>query len=347
MAGQYQRLPLSRRRFVEAASFAGLGLLARCGRLPFDPQQPSVPPPPKVVRVGFLGSLGAAFRSSPNAEALRDGLREQGWIDGRNLALEWRFAEGEFSRLPGLAAELIALPVDVLVTMTGVEARAARTISEMVPIVFASAGDVLATQTVASLAHPGGNLTGLTNIAPDLTGKRLELLKAAVPHIARVGAIWNAVDQSMALEYGESKIAAEMLGIDLQSFSVRDEEQVVAAIEDAAAAGLDGLLVISDVFISRYRSRIVELAARQGLPTISGDPDYAAAGGLLSYGPNRVEMYRRAAVYVDKILKGAKPADLPVERPMRFNFVINLKSAQALGLTIPQHLLLQATEVIQ
>jgi putative tryptophan/tyrosine transport system substrate-binding protein len=339
---------VSRRRVVLGAGAVGLGLLVGCGRLPFNgPQQSRPPQAGKVARVGFLASFGSAFGSSPNVESLRAGLREHGWVEDQNLTMDWRFADGDFARLADLAAELVQLPVDVIVTVTGVEARAARTVTGTIPIVFASAGDVLATETVASLARPGANLTGLTNIAPELSGKRLELLKEAVPRIVRVGAIWNAVDQSMTLEYGETKIAADALGIEVQPFSVRDEDQVVAALEGAATAGLDGLVVISDIFISRYRGRIVELAAKTGLPTISGDPEYAAAGGLMSYGPNRVEMYRRAATFVDKILRGAKPADLPVERPMRFNFVINLKTAQSLGLSIPQHVLLQATEVIQ
>jgi putative tryptophan/tyrosine transport system substrate-binding protein len=341
-------ITLSRRRFVRGAGAVGLGLVAGCGRLPFNGAPQTRPAQgAKVARVGFLASFGSAFGSSPNVESLRAGLREHGWVEGQNLTMEWRFADGDFARLSDLAAELVQVPVDVIVTVTGVEARAARTVTGSIPIVFASAGDVLATETVASLARPGANLTGLTNIAPELSGKRLELLKEAVPRTARVGAIWNAVDQSMTLEYGETKIAADALGIEVQPFSVRDEDQVVAALEGAATGGLDGLVVISDIFISRYRSRIVELAARGGLPTISGDPEYAAAGGLMSYGPNRAEMYRRAATFVDKILRGAKPADLPVERPMRFNFVINLQTAQALGLTIPQHVLLQATEVIQ
>jgi putative ABC transport system substrate-binding protein len=216
-----------------------------------------------------------------------------------------------------------------------------------IPIVLASHADPVGTKLVDSFAHPGSNVTGVSEMAPQLAGKRVQLLKQAVPAVARVGAIWNAGDPAMAREYGESLVGAEAEGIELQNLSVRTPDDLNRAYQAAIEGRLDGIVVILDGMITRSRDRLVELSTRSGLPTISGDPGFAAAGGLMAYGPDFERQAQRAAYYVDRILKGTKPADLPVEQPMLFDFIINLKTAQALGLTIPQHVLLQATEVIQ
>jgi putative ABC transport system substrate-binding protein len=212
---------------------------------------------------------------------------------------------------------------------------------------MALSNDPVRTGLVSSLARPGSNITGLSNIAPQLAGKRLQLLKETVPGATRVAAIWNVADGSMALEYGETGLAAEALGISVEPLSVREPADLERAYEAAIRERVDAVVIIADGFTVRHRARFVEVAAQSGLPTISGDRDYAGAGGLMAYGPNAAGLFHRAAYYVDRILKGTSPADLPVEQPMTFDFVINLRTAQALGLTIPPHVLLQATEVIQ
>jgi putative ABC transport system substrate-binding protein len=335
-------MTLTRRRFVQGAGAASLGLLAGCGRPTFRGQ------PEHVAHIGFLANLPAPSGTDPGYETFKQALAEQGWREGNNLRIEWRFTEGHFERLPDLAADLARLPVDLIVTRTSVEARAAKAVTPSIPIIFAVGGDVVGIGLVDSLAHPGGNVTGLTNMAPDLAGKRLELLKGAVPQISRVGAIWNGVDSSMGREYREATVAAEALGIELQSFPIRAPNELAAAFDTARSTGVDAFLIISDaILVIRNRSQIVELAARSRLPTMSGDTAFAREGGFTSYGPSGVWLWERTAAYVDRILKGATPADLPVERPMRFDFAINLKTAQALGVSIPQHVLLQATEIIQ
>jgi putative ABC transport system substrate-binding protein len=330
----------SRRQFVQGMGVAGLGLLAGCGRLPGQ-----APPPAKVYRLGYLSPQGAVV-DAPRFEALQRGLRDLGWIEGQNLIIERRLAEGQLERLPTLATELTQLQPDVLVTFgEGLEPMQHAT--STIPIVFAAHGDPVGTKLVSSIAHPGGNVTGVSQMAPELAGKRLELLKQAVPAASRVGAIWNAGVQAMASEYGETLVGANAMGIELQNLSVRTPDDLDRAYQASVDARLDGIVVILDGLIARSRDRLVELSTKAGLPTISGDATFAAAGGLMSYGPNLARQAERAAYYVDRILKGTKPADLPVEQPMLFDFVVNLKTAQALGLTIPEHVLLQATEVIQ
>ena len=333
--------PLSRRHFVQGVGAAGLGLLAGCGRLPWQTQ-----PAPKVYRLGYLSPQGAAL-TAPRFEALQRGLRDLGWIEGQNLTIERRLADGQLERLPDLAAELVQLQPDVIVTSGEPGTRAMKNATTTIPIDFSAHGDPVGTKVVDSFAHPGGNVTGVSEMAPELAGKRVELLKQAVPTVARVGAIWNAGDQAMAREYGESLVAAEAIGVELHNLSVRTADDLERAYQAAVEDRLDGIVVILDALIARSRDRLVELSSKSGLPTISGDSGFAAAGGLLAYGVNLVRQTERAAYYVDRILRGAKPADLPVEQPMLFDFVINLKTAQALGLTIPPHVLLQATEVIQ
>jgi putative ABC transport system substrate-binding protein len=222
-----------------------------------------------------------------------------------------------------------------------------RNATTTIPIVFASHTDPVGTKLVDSFAHPGGNVTGVSEMAPQLAGKRLELLKEAVPTVMRVGAIFNVDDQAMAREYGETVVGAEVKGIELVNLGVRTPGELDQVYQTAVEGRLDGIVVILDPMIVRSRDRLVELSTRSGLPTISGDTEFAVAGGLMAYGPNLVRQTQRAAYYVDRILKGAKPADLPIEQPTTFDFIINLKTVQTLGLTIPQHVLLQATEIIQ
>jgi putative ABC transport system substrate-binding protein len=331
----------SRRAFMLGAGAASLGLLAACGRLPFQAQ-----PAPRVYRLGFLSAQGPAV-AAPRLEALQRGLRDLGWIEGRNLTIERRVAEGQLERLPDLAAELVQLQPDVVVTSGEPGTRAMKNATSTIPIVFAAHGDPVGTKLVDGFAHPGGNVTGVSEMAAELAGKRVELLKQVVPAAARVGVIWNAGDRAMAREYGEALVGAETAGIELEDLSVRTPEDLERAYRTAVEERLDGIVVILDALILRNRDRLVELSTRSGLPTISGDSGFAAAGGLMAYGPNLLGQTQRAAYYVDRIFKGAKPADLPVEQPMLFDFVINLKTAQVLGISFPKEVLLQATEVIQ
>jgi putative ABC transport system substrate-binding protein len=318
---------------------AGCVLLSGCGAVPW--QQPA-----KVPRVGLL-LPGAQAGSGPNVAAFKDGLRDVGYVEGQNLVVEVRFAEGIPDRLAELATELVQLPVDVLAASTTPAIQAAMRASSTVPIVMMSSGDPIGAKLVASLARPGANVTGVTTMATELSGKRLELLKAAVPGATRAAAIWNTADDGMNAEYGETVVAARALGLELQPLGARTSDDLVRAYEAAGSGGAQLVVVMQDPFILGNRTRLVDLAARSRLPTISGDAGFAAAGGLMSYGPNPAQAVRRMAYFVDKILKGAKPAELPVEQPTTFDLVINLKTAQALGLTIPQAVLQQATEIIQ
>jgi putative ABC transport system substrate-binding protein len=328
----------SRRQCLRGSlAVAGVGLLSGCGPLPFQAQ------PAKVPRIG---SIWAGTADSPLIEAFRQGLQELGYAEGRNISVEWRFAEGQADRFVPLAAELAGLPLDVIVTQ-GAILPAVQQATTTIPIVFVTGGDPVSVGSVKSIAHPGGNATGLSGIAPQLSGKRLELLKEAFPRLTNVAILWNPQDQGMALEMGETRVAADRLGVRFQSVEARDEGEIPGAFGTATEARADALVVVFSALISAARQKIVELAATSRLPAISGDRDFAAAGGLMAYGPSLPGMWRRAATYVDKILKGANPADLPVEQPTRFDFVVNLKTARALGLTIPQEVLMQATEVIQ
>jgi putative tryptophan/tyrosine transport system substrate-binding protein len=331
---------LSRRQVVQGAGTVGLGLLAGCGRLPWQEQ-----PPAKVPRIGFLSGTSAVSGAAA-VEAFRQGLREHGYVEGQNIVVDYRFAEAEADQRRALAAELVQLPVDVIVTAGTLAVRAAKDATATIPIVVARGDDLVAFGLVASLARPGGNVTGLSTIALQLSQKRLELLKEAVPGASRVAVFWNPAIPERASEFSELASVAEALGVQLQSLEVSGTEGFESAFEAATRERADALLTLDNALTSVYRSRLVDLALRSRLPMISADRALAEAGGLMSYGPNFNEQYRRAAYYVDRILRGAKPADLPVEQPSTFDFAINLKTAQALGLTIPHHVLLQATEII-
>jgi putative ABC transport system substrate-binding protein len=332
---------LSRRRLVQGVGLIGLPLLAGCERLPWQGQ-----PPAKISRMGYLTPTTPVI-DAPRLASLERGLRDLGWIAGQNLTIERRLAVGQLERLPYLAAELVQLQPDVVVTTGEPASRAMKDATSTIPIVFASHADPVGTQMVASFARPGGNITGVSQMAPELAGKRLELLKLAVPTAARVGVIWNSSMQAMAREYGETLVGGQALGIELQNLAVRTPDDLDAAYQAAVDGRMDAIVVVLDPLIATSRARLVELSTKSGLPTISGDATYAAAGGLMSYGPSLARQAERAAYYVDRILKGTKPADLPVEQPMTFDFVVNLKTARELGLTFPNEIMLQVTDVVQ
>jgi putative ABC transport system substrate-binding protein len=278
---------------------------------------------------------------------LRDALRELGYAEGRNLVLDFRSAEGQDDRLPALASELLAAHVEVLVTAGSTSTQAAANATATVPIVqVTGGGSLLQRGLIASLARPGGNVTGLDPIAPDLDAKRLELLTQTVPSVSCIAVLMGPLGER-ANTMSRLEEPAQLLGLTLRAEVVREPGTLREAIETARRDGADALFVLGDPFTVSYVEAITESAARSGLPAAYADGRAVEVGGLMYYGPNVEDSYRRAAAYVDKLLKGAAPAELPVERPMKFDFVINLQTAQALGLTIPPHMLLQATEVIQ
>jgi len=297
----------------------------------------------KAYRIAFLGTTTASEFAS-RTDALRVGLRDLGYVEGQNTVIEYRWANGDVDRLPTLAAELVALKVDVLVTHAE-GALAAKRATTSIPIVMAFSADAVATGLAASLARPGGNVTGSTVLIPEISAKRLELLKAAAPRINRVavlvrkGGTWKTVLQML-----QSK--GNAMNLEVQFFEVRDRTEFESAFSEMAKARVDGLVVSEDPTLGGDSKAIVELAAKYRWPSI-GYRDLAEAGGLVGYGVDVLKIYRHAAVFVDKILKGAKPADLPIEQPTQFDLVVNLKTAKALDLTIPQSLLLRADEVIQ
>jgi putative ABC transport system substrate-binding protein len=298
-----------------------------------------------IRTIGILSAgsttLGAVYA------ALADALRELGWIEGKNVAFEHRYADNRLERLPELAAELVRLNVDVIVAMGTLAPLAARQATRTIPIVMGAAGDPVGSGLVLSLARPGGNITGMSLMAPDLGGKRLELLKELLPRLSRVAVLWNAANPYPALVFKETQAAGQTLGIEVQSLEVRGPDDFDGAFEAARREHPDALITVEDPLTVTYRNLIADFAAGHRLPTLHGLSEFVTAGGLMSYGANLVDLYRRAAGYVDKILKGAKPADLPVQQPTKFELVINLKTAKALGLTIPPTLLAFADEVIE
>jgi putative ABC transport system substrate-binding protein len=302
----------------------------------------------KVARIGYLSPNLAA---SPHThEAFRQGLRDLGYVEGRNLVIEYRDAEGKFERLPALAADLVALNVDVIVAPNTVGVLAAKQATRTLPIVFATAGDPVTSGLVTSLARPGGNVTGLSLLAPELVGKCLELLTQAVPGVSRVAVLWEpgAVGERTDRDMLKAaEVAARALGVRLQFVEARGPADFDRAFSDMTRARAGALTVLGSTMFGTERRHLVDLAAKHRLPAVYPWREFVDAGGLMAYGTNVADLYRRAATYVDKILKGTTPADLPVEQPTKFEFVINLKTVKALGLTIPPSLLLRADEVIQ
>jgi putative tryptophan/tyrosine transport system substrate-binding protein len=312
-----------------------LGLLA-------TPLAAEAQPVAKVPRIGVLANNSLASASVHYLEPFRQGLRDLGYVEGQNIVVEYRFAEWQEDRLPALAAELVQLPVEILVTVAAPATRVARQATSTIPIVFMIVNDPVGQGFVASLAQPGGNVTGLSTLSSELSGKRLELLQEAVPGLRRVAVFWNAANPGMALQFREAQAAAQGLGLALHSLEVRSPDECDRAIAAALEAHAEGLVVLAGTPV-RSHTQIVDFAAMHRLPAIYAEPQFVKVGGLMSYGPNYREIARRAPVYVDKILKGATPASLPVEQVMRFDFVINLKTAQTLGLTLPPHLLAPCT----
>jgi putative ABC transport system substrate-binding protein len=328
---------MRRRKFITL-----LGGVAAAWPLATSAQQP-----PKVARVAFLGSTSL---SSPvfkqNVDALRAGLRDLGFVEGQNLVIEFRWAEGNYQRLPELAAELVRLKPDVIVTHGTPGTLAAKRATTTIPIVMAVVGDALITDVVSSLARPGGNITGLTFFNPELGAKRLELLKEAFPRSRRVAALVNPGNPMARLIVQGMEAPAGSLAIELQIFEARTPAEFENAFSTMAERGIDAVTVIDDPMFIAHAGTISRIATTRRLPLV-GFRDIADAGGVLAYGVRWHEMYRRAAVFVDKILKGANPGDLPIEQATRFNLVVNLKAAKALGIEVPPTLLARADEVIE
>ena len=301
--------------------------------------------PKKVPRIGFL----SAGSGSPSArtQAFLQGLEALGYVEGKNILIDYRAAEGKNDRLPDLVAELIHLKVDVIVATSTLAARPAKAATKTIPIV-AFSGDPVGTGLVVSLARPGGNVTGVTNLSPDLSGKRFELLKEIVPGVVRIAVMWDPEGPVPLLAFKETQEAARAMGLQIQSLEVRGPKPDIEGAFNAATKSRAGALItISNPLISRHRAQIVDRAGKNRLPAIWPDLRYIDAGGLVSYGVDGRALYNRLAYYIDKILKGAKPADLPVEQPTKFELVINLKTAKQIGLTIPPNVLARADKVIK
>jgi putative tryptophan/tyrosine transport system substrate-binding protein len=299
----------------------------------------------KLPTIGFLGQSTRSATSEWTA-AFVQRLRELGWIDGRNVAIEYRWGEGRNERFAEIAAEFVRLKVDVLVTAGTPQVLAAKQATSVIPIVFAVAGDPVGTGLVTSLARPGGNVTGLATLAADLAGKRLELLREVVPGLGRLAILGNVGNPLSVLELGEVQAAARTLGLEVHTLEIRRAQDIAPAFE-ALKGHADALYVCIDGLVNTNRIRINTSALGARLPTMHGARDYVEAGGLMSYGPNYPDLFRRSADYVDKILHGAKPGDIPVELPTKFDLIINLTTAKTLGLTVPETLLARADEVIE
>jgi putative tryptophan/tyrosine transport system substrate-binding protein len=315
-------------------------LFALC--VPAHAQQPT-----KIPRIGYL-SGGFPSAGAPRTDAFRLGLRELGYVEGKNIVIEYRHAEGKLDRLSALAAELVRLKVDVIVTGGGGGAtRAAKEATKTIPIVMAGDVDPVGQGSVTSLARPGGNITGLSTLTPEISGKRLELLKEIVPKLSRVAVLGTSTGPSTARLLQEVEPVAGAFGVKLQFLDIRSAKDIETAFRAATKGRAEGILVLTGPVINAQRKQIADLAAKSRLPAIYPFPEYVDAGGLMSYSASIADLYRRAAIYVDKILKGAKPADLPVEQPTKFELVINLKTAKQIGVTIPQSVLYRADRVIR
>jgi putative ABC transport system substrate-binding protein len=318
------------------------------GAVLFAPSFPAQAQQGKVPRIGLLVP-GSASSYGTRIETFRKGLRELKYVEGQNVNIEYRYAEGKLDRLSELAAELVRLRVDMIVTSGNASVRAVKKATTTIPIVVSNTNDLVGPGHVVSLARPGGNITGLTNMAPELAGKRLELLKEAVPKLSRVAVLWwnDPAAPGRSASWKESELSARELGLQLHSMEVRYLSDFERAFEDARKARSDALAVMPSPFFSAHQKLITQLAAKSRLPAIYSQGEYANAGGLISYGPDVVYQHYRAATYADKILKGTNPADLPVERPTKFEFIINLKTAKQIGLTIPPNVLARADRVIR
>jgi ABC-type uncharacterized transport system substrate-binding protein len=300
----------------------------------------------KTPRIGYLGGPSLSSMSA-RTEAFRQGLRELGYVEGKNIVMEYRYAEGKLDRLPALAAELVRLKVDVIVTGGPTPTRAAKEATSTIPIVMAQSTDPVGSGFVARLARPGGNITGLSTLSPEISGKRLELLKEIVPKLSRVAIFGTSTSASNAQELREVELAAGAFGVKLQLLDIIGPKDIETAFRAVGKGRADAVLVLSSGVIANRQTEIAELAIESRLPAIYYRSEFVEAGGLMSYGVSFTDLDRRAATYVDKILKGAKPADLPVEQPTKFELIINLKAAKQIGLTIPPNVLVRADKVIR
>ncbi len=328
----------ARRKFLGA--IAG-GLLA--GPLASFAQRPA-----RIARVGFLHPASPEGGGDVRLQVFRDGLRELGYAEGKNLQLEVRWGEGKLERLPALAAELVQAKVDVIVASSSPAVVAARQATRTIPIVMPTSSDPVGDGLVTSLAHPGGNITGLSTMSSELGEKRIQLLKEVFPKVSHpMPVLWNPDYVGMRARFEQARVAAPAVGLTVRSVEVRDARELDAAFEAIIREHPEAPLLLVDPFTLSQRSRIVEFAAAQRLPAMYETSDFVDAGGLISYGPNLSDQFRRAATYVDKILRGAKPADLPIEQPTKFELVINMRAAKALGIKIPDSILLRADKVIE
>ena len=312
-------------------------LLAPCSA---EAQQPT-----KVPRIGYLTADSRSAHADVRAEAFREGLRELGYVEGKNIVIEWRQAEGKLDRLPALAAELVRLKVEVIVTGGPTATRPVKDATTTIPIVMTQDSDPVGNGFIASLARPGGNITGLSNLAQEISGKRLEILKEVVPKLSRVAVLGMSTNPGNAQSLRETELAAGALGVQIQYLDIRDSKDIDAALRTASKGRADAVLVLN--FPGNISRGMPELAVKNRLPAIYYGSTIVDRGGLMSYGASITDLDRRAATYVDKILKGAKPADLPVEQPTKFEFIINLKAAKQIGLTIPPNVLVRADKVIR
>jgi putative tryptophan/tyrosine transport system substrate-binding protein len=335
------RVERTRRRFLQGGlALTGLSLLSGCGVLPLPSHQAA-----KVSRIGFL-AVGSRDGRASLIEGFLDGLREQGYVEGQNIVVEYRFSDGQDERLPQLAAELIGVPVALILASGAPASFAARDATSTIPIVMGSLGaDPVESGLIASLARPGGNITGMTSISAQLSGKRLELLQEVVPGLSRVAVFWNPPNPTYGPILKALDAAAQTL--ELQRLEVRAPEDFEGAFEAATRSRAGALIVPADPLTFNRPRVVADLALKYRMPTMMEPREFVEAGCLLSLGSNHADLYRRSATHVDKILKGASPADIPMEQPTKFDFAVNLKTAQALGLTIPQSVLQQATEIIQ
>jgi putative tryptophan/tyrosine transport system substrate-binding protein len=302
--------------------------------------------PTKNPRIGYLS--GSSPSTSPaRREAFRQGLRELGYVEGKNIVIEQRYADGKFDRLPALAAELVRLKVDIIVTAGPQATRPAKQATSTIPIVMAQDPDPVGNGFVASLARPGGNITGLATFAPELSGKQLELLKETVPKLSRVAVFGTSINPGNAQNLREVELAAKAFGVKLQYLDVLSPKDFETAFRAASKGLADAVLMLPGSVLGLQRAQLAELAVKSRLPAIYPQAEFTEAGGLMYYGTNTPDLFRRAATFVDKILKGAKPADLPIEQPTKFEFIINLKTAKQIGLTIPSNVLVRADKVIK
>ena len=302
--------------------------------------------PTKIPPIGYL-TTPLLSANAGRVEAFKQGLRELGYVEGKNIVIEWRSAEGKLDRAPALAAELVRLKVDIIVTGGASSTRAAKEATTTIPIVMTNDPDPVGNGFVASLARPGGNITGLATLAPEISGKRLELLKEVLPKASRVAVLGTSTNPGNVQQRREVELAAGAFGVKLQYLDILGPKDIESAFQAASTGRADAVLALNSAVLQTHRTQVVELAVKSRLPAIYPQSEYVEAGGLLVYGASTTDMFLRAATYVDKILEGRKPADLPVEQPIKFEFIINLKAAEQIGLTIPPNVLARADKVIK